>query len=278
MTDLPTLLATHFIARRDVKARQLLTGEYNPDKSHWQMANLSDHLAGRATYGHYLVSQENQTKLFAFDIDLEVSGSWIQQADLSQLPEDWHSGPEADHWFAHNSYVHEFAPREDWKNRAHPGRPWLKQQMRELVEKFTCAVRDHLGIPTVAAYSGNKGVHVYGLTGLIPAAEAREAAKLVMATVGGGRFQIHKGNNFYKDTSVDWHDSYHNFSIEIFPKQDTVKEGGYGNLMRLPLGVNLKNPSDPTFILDQSTAHNTITPASPELAARILASGNPWSA
>lgn len=276
MSDLPTLLATRFIARRDVKARQLLTGEYNPVRTPWQMAELIDHVAGNVTYGHYLLNQDNQTKVFAFDIDLEPTGNWIQQADLSQLPEGWETGPHAEHWFANNSYLHQCSPREDWRNRAFPGRDWFKAQMRELAEKFTCAIRDHLDLPTFATYSGNKGIHVYAATGLIPAVEAREAAMLILASME--RFQPVKGSNFYKDTSTDWHDSYSNFTIEIFPKQATVKEGGFGNLLRLPLGKNQKNPLDPTFVLDQSTAHNTITPASPELAARILETGNPWSA
>lgn len=270
------LVFDRFVARSDVYSRQLLSGEYNPVKAPLDLDRITEHLDGRATYGHYLVNGD-QTKLFAFDIDFrDGAGNWVQEADLEQMPVEFMTEPHSSTWFAQNSLLHPVPDlRAAWKDRAHPGRAWFKSQMRKMAEELTCRIRDDLGLPTVAAYSGNKGIHVYGFTGLIPAREAREAAQLVLAS--WGRFELSAGTHFYEDRSQGWHSNFSNFEIEVFPKQDFVKPGSYGNLMRLPLGRNHKNPNDPTFILDQSTAHNSIYPASPELAEVILRTGNPWS-
>lgn len=293
MTDsiqLAELIAKRFIARRDAKAIQGSDGAYRPIKTPFQMSDLVDHIEGRKTYGHYLLDSENQCKFFAFDCDLVTGdcekktrenpnpaccmaghGNWVQQADLSQIPADAFTGPDAEHWFANNSFIHSVRPRDAWQDRSHPGRSWFKFQMRSLAELFSSAIHRQLGIEVLCSYSGHKGFHVYGLTGLMPAAEVREAAKLILASTG--RFETAKGDNFYADTSTDWHDNYSNFSIEVFPKQDTVEPGHFGNLLRLPLGRNQKS-SDPTFLLDQRGPHIDLIPhADP---AALLTGGNPW--
>lgn len=265
-----------FVARADVKARQLLDGQYNPDKSPLTREDVLDHLSGQATYGHYMMNGD-KAKLFAFDVDFRDinDGTWIQPADLEQIPMENVATPEAEAWFAQNSLIYPCNPRSSWRDRAHPGRSWFKAQLREVVEELTCRIRDDLGIPTAAAYSGNKGVHVYGFTGEMPAAEIREAARLVLAS--WGRFEPAGGDFLFHDRQPGWYSSKANLEIEVFPKQDVVQPGKYGNLMRLPLGKNHKNPLDPTFFIDQSSAHNTLTPASTELALQILYTGNPWS-
>lgn len=275
MTTLESVLYDTFIARTDVKAVQNPDGTYRPAKTPWTAADLADHLAGRRTYGHYLLDQQSRCKFFAFDCDLnDHDGAWVQQADLSQVPDDVFLGEHAEHYYQNNSFIHGFNPRQSWKDRSHPSRDWVKFQMRSLAEELTQAIRKHLGIPTVATYTGNKGIHVYGLTGLIPAAAAREAAKLILSSTG--RFTPQRGDNFYLDTSTpDWRDSYANFTVEVFPKQDTIKPDHYGNLLRLPLGRNLKNAVDPTFVIDQRPAYTSLLPHPDPLGALI--SGDPWA-
>lgn len=274
MTNLETLIAQRFIARRDVKAVQAADGGYRPVRTPWSLPDLTDHLAGRRTYGHYLLNEHNQCKFFAFDCDLnDADGAWVQQADLSQLPENAFTGEHAEHYFEHNTFIHGVNPRQAWRDRAHPARGWLKFQMRSLAELLSSAIHKHLQIPVVCTYTGNKGIHVYGLTGLMPAKDVREAARLILAATG--RFTPSRGDNFFIDTSTpDWRDSFANFTIEVFPKQDTVDPGHFGNLMRVPFGRNLKNSVDPTFVIDQRLPHTTLAPHPDPLAALI--SGDPW--
>jgi len=95
--ELAKRLGFLFIERRDVKAWQQENGGYFPDYGPLTLKDLRSHLAGlpqygdvlnqdgtprtdknghklralRAHMGHYLVSQENKCRLFAFDIDLK---------------------------------------------------------------------------------------------------------------------------------------------------------------------------------------------------------------
>lgn len=262
--ELEALIARRFIARSDVKAVQAPDGQYRPVREKFTMGDLSDHLAGRVTYGHYLIGPENIVKGFTFDIDLKTSGVWIEHPDLSTTftEEAWEDG----------TVRHPCNPRDLWRDRSHPARPWMKLQLRTIAEMLSSRARHSLGIDVACAYSGHKGVHVYGLTGPIPAREAREAAQLVLASFPGV-FAVN-GNHY------DVHDSiwggFSNFTVEVFPKQDTVDPGHFGNLLRLPLGRNNKSPGDPTFFLDQRLAHTELLPHPDPVA--LLASGDPWKA
>jgi hypothetical protein len=66
-----------------------------------------------------------------------------------------------------------------------------------------------------------------------------------------------RGHNFYKwdevdDNQVRHHTEHEIFTIEVFPKQTQINSDGFGNLMRLPLGRNLKS-EDPTFFVDMDS-------------------------
>lgn len=238
--EIATLLAQKFIARRDAKAIQMANGEYHlhtvdgkrdSARLPWKMGDLRAHLAGEHTYGHYLLSEDNQCKLFAFDIDLEKQGWLPTGADWTDFE------PDAD-------------LRARWLDRkAGLQRSWMKYQFKRMAHMLAKAVVEELGIPTAVAYSGGKGVHVYGLTGLMPAAEVREAAEIVLDTLGC--FKLIKGEHFFKHENEDPEEGFPNLSIEVFPKQKSLegKAGGLGNLMRLPLGRNKKS-KDPTFFID----------------------------
>lgn len=253
------LIAQKFIQRRDVKAIQHHNGSWAPHTANgkvdgprlpWKRPDLLAHLAGERTYGHYFLDQDDQCKLFAFDVDLEKS---VPEKDIWQIWED------------ENGNAYTMDGREAWADRSHPGRPYMKFQFREIAHKLMRGVFETLGLPCAAAYSGGKGIHVYAFTGVISAAEAREGAQIVLDTLGG--FEATRGTNFFK------HSKWPNLSIEVFPKQASLDGKDLGNLMRLPLGRNLKS-KDPTFFIDMTSPMAELRPVDPEWA---LTTANPWA-
>lgn len=285
-TDLARLLSLKFIQRPDAKAQQSSDGAWHPVRERdqstgkmtgpnipWKMRDLRDHIDGTKTFGNYLVDQENQVKLFVLDLDFEKLGTWVQWPYLGA------DSPEANRYFTddmaendrrfmNDTVIHESTPREDWLNRKHPGRTWYKLQLRETSDLLHRAISKELGIQTAVAYTGNKGLHVYGFTGTVDATQAREGALLALeaaANLWPGSLDVLpvKGKNFYKFFDDSPTSYFNNLSIEIFPKQETLSNGGYGNLVRLPLGKNLKNPKDPCFFIDRDisrVAGNEIVP------------------
>ncbi len=275
--DLAAQLAKKFIARRDVKAIQFDDGKYCPDTRlaeidaemqaqgkysnrlgpygpvGFKMSHLRAHLSGERTYGHYMLSAEGTCKLFVFDIDLEKEGHWIS--------------------FKHgeNFQIYSGNPREEWRDRRHPSRDWYKYQMKMLGTKLAKVITRDLQLPSAVAYTGGKGIHVYGFTGEMPAAEVREVAKIALDATG--EFRPSRGEHFYKHVSDEPTTGYKNFQIEVFPKQDTLDEKDLGNLMRLPLGRNRKT-TDPTFFLDMGGRPVDLRPHADQ--ARVLEMGDPF--
>lgn len=267
--ELANLLASRFIARPDVKAKQLVTSDgaviYTPhgkrdnvtkqytDYFPWNRASIDEHVSGRESYGHYLLDKDDTCKLFAFDVDLEKTGFYVP---------DFLSGNVAD--------AVECNPREAWRDRAHPGRDFFKYQFRLVAHVLLKAVYEELAIPCAAAYSGNKGIHVYGFTGRVPADEAREGAMIVLDSLN--ITEKLRGEHFFAFKDKDPVDGFPNLSIEVFPKQGSLEGKDLGNLMRLPLGRNLKTP-DPTFFMDMTAPMSELKPIDPVYA---LTTTNPW--
>lgn len=249
--ELANLLAKKFIARPDVKARQY-DGGYVPVENKdghrfpWTRQDLLDHLEGKQTFGHYLLSQDDNCKLFVFDVDLEKEGTWEPLDAEPGTP--WN-----------------FDPRAAWLDRAHPARPYMKYQFRMLAHRLGKAIETELEIPWAVAYSGGKGLHVYGFTGLLPAGDVRDGALMVIESLP--TIQTLRGQNFFKDTD------FPNMSIEVFPKQSSLNGKDLGNLCRLPLGRNLKNPKDPTFFIDMTAPMGSLVPLDPEYA---LTTSSQW--
>lgn len=232
------------------------------------MQHLQEHLAGTNTYGHYLLDKDSKCRLFAFDIDLEKTGSYVTLPNWEELDPNI-SDAEVDKLTVITEGVN---PRELWLDRrAADARRWYKYQMKALAYKLVSACSE-IGIGSAAAYSGAKGVHVYGFTGEMPAAEAREGAQMVLDLVD--EFELYKGRNFYKHKNPDPFHGYQNFSIEVFPKQDSLKSKDLGNLMRLPLGRNQKT-NDPTFFLDMVTPLGMMVPHTDPV--KLLESGDPFA-
>ena len=271
-TALENQLAKLFIARQDVKAVQFSDGSWAPHtttRKHdgpripWSRDALNSHLSGDSTFGHYLLNTNSECKVFAFDIDLEKnSGPEIPEGDPR-----FYRG----HWIDDEGAVHEFDARASWLDRAHPSRTWNKYQLKMVASRLARVITEDLELPCAVAYSGGKGLHVYAFPGLISAADAREGASIVIETMGG--WVPKRGDNFYMSEDRDPTTGYPNLSIEVFPKQVSIEANGLGNLMRLPLGRNLKNPKDPTFFVDMTSPMAQLVPVDAEFALSTL---NPW--
>lgn len=260
--ELANLLAKHFIARPDVKAIQYADGSWSPHtdtgkrdgaRIPWKRDHIVAHLKGEATFGHYLLNTNDQCKLFCFDIDLKTSGFY---------PEGWNEGEIS-------GITHSFNPREAWRDRRHPARAFMKWQFRIVAHRLMSAIED-LGVKTVAAYSGNKGIHVYGLTGPIAAYDAREAAHIVLENLD--MFELERGEHIYRFKNSDPLEGFPNLSLEVYPKQDSLEGKDLGNLLRLPLGKNLK-AKDPTFFIDMTAPMGVLEPMDPIFA---LTATSPW--
>lgn len=278
-TELTNLLAKTFISRPDAKAIQHPQGHYTlharynshgveVERYPWDRASIDAHLAGTKTFGHYLLGQDDRVKFFAFDIDLEKPEP--AKGDKPPVKYFYPAATGEDAWGGEKI---EFNPREAWLNRAHPARPWMKYQFKMTASKLMKVIHEDLELPCAAAYSGGKGIHVYAFTGPISAAEAREGARIVLETLD--EWKPSRGENFFKHNDQDFLTGYPNLSIEVFPKQDSLEGKDLGNLMRLPLGRNLKS-KDPTFFIDMSSAMAEMRPVDP-IWALTTGAGNPWA-
>lgn len=256
--ELANLFAKRFIQRKDVKALQYGDGIWTPhtkkrkadsERIPWRREDLLDHIGGTSTFGHYLLDQEDNCKLFAFDIDL---------CETTKANPTVYKYP--DMFFDERAAgdLIEFNPRAAWQDRSHPARPWVKYQLRRLAHILAVGITEELDIPAAVAYSGSKGVHVYGFTGSVFASDARDGAEIVLESIG--KFEEVRGNSILR------HPDFDIFTVEVFPKQTSLKGKDLGNLMRLPLGKNLKNPKDPTFFVDMTAPMADLVPVDPVFA------------
>lgn len=265
--EIANLFASRFISRRDVKAVQHADGSWMPatangkrdgDRLPWTRNDLLAHIAGEQTYGHYMLNTDDTTKLFAFDIDLAKND---EKAGFStQLPAQAMDPENLETW---EQSFHACDAIAAWHNRSHPARDFMKLQFRQVAHRLAVAVERELEIPVAVAYSGSKGVHVYGFLGATPAVEAIEGAQIVLDSLGD--WKPSRGNNFFRCENQDPIDGFPNLTIEVFPKQQSLDGKDLGNLMRLPLGRNKKS-TDPTFFIDMTAPMNALVPMDPTRA------------
>lgn len=260
----------YFVQRRDVKAVQHKNGAYQPVREYNEATGLRDgpfipfslqdmqnHLDKKITYGHYLMDSANMCRVFAFDIDLNKSGYFPTNPGVDGNDEGTKFNPVA-HWMSR---------RPDY------ARSWIKYQFRMLAEQIAASIRKELELPSLIAYSGSKGMHVYALTGSpISGEDARAGLDVVLDALG--IFVPVRGRNFFRHVNENPVHGYPNFTVEVFPKQERVdnKKEGLGNLMRLPLGCNQKS-KDPTFFVDCSRPMGELVPLDPYVALTTL---DPW--
>ncbi len=74
-------------------------------------------------------------------------------------------------------------------------------------------------------FSGNKGYHFWlGFEKALPASKAKRLGQAILEL------------------------SVHNDKVEVFPKQATVEKNGYGNLVKLPMGIHRKSGKRSYFV------------------------------
>lgn len=239
-TEIIRALGTRFIERRDVKAIQSENGSWFPVKcaacrssdvqclhKPMNLQDFKDHLSGQRTLGYYLVNPTTQTcKLIALDLDVRKPNK-----EQDYVP--------------HNTLGNPTNPREDILKDGTVEQANLYRDLLILAEGFARRMNEVLGIPVAIAYSGGKGMHVYGFTGSIPANAAVDLVQNFMKS--WSVFSPTKGENFWR------HDLFfQDIDIETFPKQSSVDKAGYGNLMGLPLGVNRKTGRAKYFVTTRS--------------------------
>lgn len=274
--ELTNLIVSRMIARKDAKAIQRFNGDgeviYTPVRTGpkdakvdvpWSREDFEAHLAGDKTFGHYLVNTDNECKIVCFDIDLRKEGYLPQVHDTANgVPPD--------------NFVKVDDLRGAWHNRREVGRTFMKSQFRLAAHQLSRIVQENLGseYDVCVAYSGNKGVHVYVLLPEARDAEmARQMGVMVMDASGCWVPNTESSEIFFRHDNQDPSEGMPNLSIEVFPKQGNVNGGGYGNLVRLPLGKNLKH-TDPTFFIDMTAPLVDLKPLDP---IRALTPGyNMW--
>jgi hypothetical protein len=223
------LVGKRFIARKDVMAIQGATGAYRPtlcNCSYPQKCELHkpepftveaiiDHLRGRRTYGHYMSDPATQkTKLCAFDLDV-VKEPTVIKGQLCESPRDAIADPR------------------------HPLHYEIMKQLKFLADGLAVRLERFsrtadTPVTTAIAFSGSKGVHVYGW--FEAPILVKYARYLAQQTLDGYQcFTLKKGKNTWQHM-----EHYEAVEIEVFPKQDHINVDGFGNLMRLPLGQNRK--------------------------------------
>lgn len=275
LVQVSNLIASKFIRRVSPAALQISGGDYRPlrnkeknSEEPFSRKMLESHLTGVATYGHYLLGTDDTCKLFVLDLDLNKEG-YLPTVFYRYDPET--DTANYDEWFSSFQYVPDL--RAAWHDRTNlPGREYVKRQMRMLAQLLCGSVYHYAKIPTAAAYSGNKGFHVYGFTGVQDANLVREIAEIIVNSFG--YWEPYKGQSFLRDsrcqfvpdwtTSPDFNPGYFaNWTLEIFPKQTSLDGKDLGNLTRLPLGVNLHHPQDPTFFIDLTSSFDQLKPVDP---------------
>ncbi|USH45005.1 hypothetical protein SEA_CAMERICO_8 [Gordonia phage Camerico] len=268
-TDLHDALSRLLIARPDVLAEQSRSGAYRPVHAEncrcetcvrggtdapiyapWDRPRLQDHLAGKRTYGHYVL-RENVAKFFCFDIDLKTKANITAFPSFDNAPENLNAS-QFDQWLGENSRTFETQPREIWYQSGGTD-AWIEWQLRTVAELFKFQIEATLGIKTLCSFSGSKGVHVYGFPQPGQAVDAqylRDCGLYVINNMGHYWRPKNKNNVVFigqNDPTIGM------FEVELFPKQSSVPEGGgFGNLVRMELGINRKNGSR-GFILDTSS-------------------------
>lgn len=102
----------------------------------------------------------------------------------------------------------------------------LENRLRSVAQEIISEGR-RVGLPLYPEKSGYKGIHLWGFfSDWIPAKEVRTVSRALLAR--------------HHDTLK--------ISVEVFPKQDLLKENGLGNLVKLPLGIHRVNGSRSRFL------------------------------
>lgn len=173
-----------FAGREDCFARQWANKPegkqgYVPVRRPMDFGDAEEHLAGRKTYGIYLLKSDSTVRLAVMDVDLD-------------------------------------AKFRDRKLKADEKR-LLKREFTYLVSRLKEEAKK-ADLSPLLEFSGGKGFHFwFFFSSPVAAGRARQILGSLKAGIA-------------PDLSA--------FNMEVFPKQDHLSGKGYGNLVKLPLGIH----------------------------------------
>jgi hypothetical protein len=173
-----------FAGREDCFARQWAdrkTGKqgYVPERRPMGLPDLDDHLAGRKTYGIYLLQADGNIRTAVIDADLNKSLR-------GGIPDG-------------------------------PTRHLIRREATHLIARLT-ELSKAAGITPLVEFSGAKGYHFWYFFSATAASSAVRA------------FLHQLVQQVQPDLTA--------FGLEVFPKQDQPGGKGFGNLVKLPLGLH----------------------------------------
>lgn len=246
------LLRDRFFQRTEVLAVHSATDptrapHWHPEERPLRGRDLLRHLRGEQALGTYLLDRSYNCRFYTFDLDLEKTGhAYVGDVDAleAMMRRPVGSPVELD-------YV-ECNPREVWTDLNSPLRPWIAMTMRMLAEGIARRIRRTQNLPVGVVASGGKGMHIHVFCGERPAGIARAMANGALSSW----VDDSKGHELFQQlSSFKWKhtlECYENILIEVFPKQDTIGNDGFGNLVRLPLG---RHPTSgrPSYFVDLSS-------------------------
>ena len=182
-----------FLHRRDCFSEQQTSGAYFPVLREFTEDDLAEHLGGQASYGTYVLDQENTVKFVVWDLD-----------------------------------THDEKATEA-----------LCSMVEDLVRNKTEEVLEPVGVALLRETSGNKGTHVWlFLSEPVPAEKVRRWVNA--------------------DFMPQWREAAEAngwpVALEVFPKQDTITTGGFGNLVKAPLGVHMVSGKRSEIVAHQGWA------------------------
>ncbi len=178
------IFSTIFKGRKSAFARQWVDRErskagYVPIKKKMTGEDIRDHIAGRKTYGIYLMNEDNTVNLGVIDIDLNgpLRNSKARVAEKAQIKRE-------------TAYLFKI----------------IRQRAKEA------------NIELLFEVSGNKGFHIWlPVQNPVHSSLMRKTLQLLI-------------DGLSEDCNC--------YSLELFPKQDKLTGKGFGNLVKLPLGVH----------------------------------------
>jgi hypothetical protein len=240
------LMGKRFVARGDKHAEQNAKGAYAPVDHAFTRAELSAHLRGEKSFGHYLIGPDDDcVKLVAFDLDLRKELHTTEIA--SGVKPAMVGGEEGNPPHVCDN------PRAVLSDKSHRDYQDIVIQLRMLAFQLSHRLRATAAemeypVTVATAFSGSKGIHVYGW--FDKRTKADIAVMVGGVTLASFReqhlvFEPVRGSSTYRNDLA-----FGAVDIEIYPKQGSLEGKTHGNLMRLPLGRNLKTGGRSFFLRD----------------------------
>lgn len=221
------------VHRSDVFAAQQPTGAYFPVREQLTEDWVAEHLAGQASYGVYVIQPEMQLPVMAEDPD----GSWFI--------ERFEAVPNTVKYLMFDLDTHEEGAQTH-----------LKECCTRLVSlcqsEASIAQR---GLPMLLLESsGNKGTHVW---------------LFFDQPVNAGKVRRWVERDFMP--LWDEKAKPNRWPLEVFPKQDEVPEGFFGNLVKLPLGRHAVSGNFSEFLPHEgwATGIEDVVPLPVELVPEV---------